>query len=267
MSDDGSETHQQQPVLSGDIFTILHLLEHQAADWVVSARNGRYKLIVKWTSGKMAERERSTLPPKKKSSKSRSERNNRRLRAFLAKKSESTAEIGTPAQMLENDSSKSDELGNTAQPIETDSAMDTPAEPISKKDEAPPLPTATSSPKGPASSINAEGTSTTGRVRKERRKHKKGEIIIEKITLDLPQKTYLLEVEGKTTILIANCDTLKEQGLIEKEDNEAFYKDVKRSHDHWLDIRDKRNFLYSEQRVKDIEKLAELNNLYLKIFK
>ncbi|VDI50230.1 Hypothetical predicted protein [Mytilus galloprovincialis] len=187
MSDDGSETHQQQSVLSGDIFTILHLLEHQTADWVLSARNGRYKLTVKWTPGKIAERERSTLPPKK-SSKSRSERNNRRLRAYLAKKCESTAEIGTPAQMLDNDSSKSDELGNTAQPIETDSETDAPAELISKKDEAPPIPTATSSPKGPAASIGAEDTSTTGRERKERRKHKKGEIRIQKITLDLPRK-------------------------------------------------------------------------------
>ncbi|CAC5418326.1 unnamed protein product [Mytilus coruscus] len=174
MSDDGSETHQQQPVLSGDIFTILHLLEHQTADWVLSARNGRYKLTVKWTPGKIAERERSTLPPKKKSSKSRSERNNRRLRAFLAKKSESTAEIGTPALMLDNDSSKLDELGNTAQPIETDSSTEPPAEEISKKDKAPPLPTATLSPKGPASSVGAECKSTTGRERKERRKHKKG---------------------------------------------------------------------------------------------
>ncbi|VDI35112.1 Hypothetical predicted protein [Mytilus galloprovincialis] len=169
--------------------------------------------------------------------------------------------------MLDNDSSKSDELGNTTQPIETDSATDAPAELISKKDEAPPLPTATSLPKGPASSIGAEGTSTTGKERKERRKHKKGEIRIQKITLDLPQKTYLIEVEGETTILKTNCDTLKQQGLIEKQVNEAFYKDVKRSHDYWLDIRDKRNFLYSEQRVKDIEKLAEQNNLYLKLFR
>ncbi|VDI53191.1 Hypothetical predicted protein [Mytilus galloprovincialis] len=139
MSDDGSETHQQQPVLSGDIFTILHLLEHQTADWVLSARNGRYKLTVKWTPGKIAEKEGPELPPKKKSSKSRSERNNHRLRAYLTKKFESTADIGTPAQMLDNDSSKSDELGNTAQPIETASATDAPAELISKKDEAPPL--------------------------------------------------------------------------------------------------------------------------------
>ncbi|CAC5399387.1 unnamed protein product [Mytilus coruscus] len=267
MSDDGSETHQQQPVLSGDIFTILHLLEHKTADWVLSARNGRYKLTVKWTPGKIAERERSILPPKKKSSKSRSERNNCRLRAFLAKKSESTAEIGTPALMLDNDSSKPDELGNTARPIETDSSTEPPAEEISKKDKAPPLKTATSSPKGPASSVCAECKSTTGRERKERRKHKKGEIIIQKITLDLPQKTYLLEVEGETTILMAHCETLKEQGLIKKQDNEAFYKEVKRSHDHWLDVRDKRNFLYSQQRVKDIEKIAEQNNLYLNIFK
>ncbi|XP_052102941.1 mitochondrial import inner membrane translocase subunit TIM44-like [Mytilus californianus] len=53
--------------------------------------------------------------------------------------------------MLDNDSSKPDELGNTAQPIETDSSTEAPAEEISKKDKAPPLPTATSSPKGPAS--------------------------------------------------------------------------------------------------------------------
>ncbi|CAC5377847.1 unnamed protein product [Mytilus coruscus] len=214
MSDDGSETHQQQPVLSGDIFTILHLLEHQTADWVLSARNGRYKITVKWTPGKIAERE-----------------------------------------------------SKTAQPIETDSSTEPPAEEISKKDKAPPLPTATSSPKGPASSVGAECKSTTGRERKERRKHKKGEIIIQKITLDLPQKTCLLEVEGETTILMAHCETLKEQGLIKKQDNEAFYKEVKRSNDHWLDVRDKRNFLYSEQRVKDIEKIAEQNNLYLNLFK
>ncbi|CAC5377061.1 unnamed protein product [Mytilus coruscus] len=230
--------------------------KHQNADWVLSARNGSFKLTVKWTLGKIAERERSTLSPKKKSSKSRSERNTRRLRTFLAKKSESTAEIGTPALNLDNDFSKPDELGITAQPIETDSATDAPVKLVSKKDEAPPPPTATSSPKGPTSSVGAEGKSATGRERKEHRKHKKGEIKIQKITLDLPQKTYLLEMEGETTILKANCDTLKEQGLIEKQENEAFYEDVKRSHDHWLDIRDKRNFLYSEQRVKDIEKIA-----------
>ncbi|CAC5370357.1 unnamed protein product [Mytilus coruscus] len=171
MSEDGSETHQQQPVLS--------------------ARNGSYKLTVKWTPGKIAERERLTLPPKKKSSKSRSERNNRRLKAFLAKKSESTAEIGNPALFLDTDFSKPDELGITTQPIETDSAMDAPAELVSKKDEAPPPPTATSSRKGPASSVGADGKATTGRERKERCKHKKGEIKIQKITLDLPQKTYL----------------------------------------------------------------------------
>lgn len=74
-------------------------------------------------------------------------------------------------------------------------------------------------------------------------------------------------MEGETTILKAKCDTLKEQGLIEKQDNEAFYKDVKRSHYHWLHVRNKRNILYSEQRVKDIEKIAEQNNLYLKLFK
>ncbi|CAC5425426.1 unnamed protein product [Mytilus coruscus] len=151
MSEDGSETHQQQPVSS-----------------------------VKWTPGKIAERERSTLPPKKKSSKSRSERNNRRLRAFLAKKSESTAEIGNPALFLDTDFSKPDELDITTQPIETDSATDTQAELDSKKDEAPPPPTATSSPKSPASSVGADGKSTTGRERKERRKHKKGEIKIQK---------------------------------------------------------------------------------------
>ncbi|CAG2185394.1 unnamed protein product [Mytilus edulis] len=101
------------------------------------------------------------------------------IKKIHSKKSESTAEIRTPAQMVDNDSSNSDELGNTAQPIETDSATDAPAELISKKDEAPPLHTKTSSPKV-ASSVGADCKSTTGRERKERRRHKKGEIKIQK---------------------------------------------------------------------------------------
>ncbi|CAC5369488.1 unnamed protein product [Mytilus coruscus] len=40
-------------------------------------------------------------------------------------------------------------------------------------------------------------------------------------------------------------DTYK---LIEKEKEPTFYNAIKRSHDHWLDVRDKRNFLYSKER-------------------
>ncbi|CAC5410345.1 unnamed protein product [Mytilus coruscus] len=146
MSDDGRESHEQQPVLSGDIFTILHIQEHQTADWVLSARNGNYKLTVKWTPARLEEREGSTLPPKKRSSKSLFERDNRMLRAFLAKKPESTTEIGTPALNIDNDITETDEMGITAQSTETMSATDSPAELDYKKDEAPPPPTASSSP-------------------------------------------------------------------------------------------------------------------------
>lgn len=76
-------------VFTGDVFSMLHILEHHTADWVLSARTQNYKLIVKWTPRKIAEREKFILPPNKKS---HSERNNRKLRAFLAKKSDSNAD-------------------------------------------------------------------------------------------------------------------------------------------------------------------------------
>ncbi|CAC5374390.1 unnamed protein product [Mytilus coruscus] len=70
---------------------------------------------------------------------------------------------------------------------------------------------------------------------------------IGKITLDLPQKTFLFEVEKENSFILVYSDKLDPYKLIEKEKEPTFYDAIKRSHDHWLDVRDKRNFLYSEE--------------------
>ncbi|CAC5401750.1 unnamed protein product [Mytilus coruscus] len=87
---------------------------------------------------------------------------------------------------------------------------------------------------------------------------------IGKITLDLPQKTFLFEVEKENSFILVYSDKLDPYNLIEKEKEPTFYDAIKRSHDHWLDVRDKRNFLYSEERKLNIEEVAKKNNFKLR---
>ena len=111
-----------------------------------------------------------------------------------------------------------------------------------------------------------EPAGATG-TEKKKVKKKKETILIEKVTLDMPQKTYLFKVYQQDCFLLAFSDNLEPYKRAEREEDEELYRLIKRSHDHWLDIRDKKNFMHSPQREKDVHSIAERNNLSLIDFK
>ncbi|CAC5365018.1 unnamed protein product [Mytilus coruscus] len=258
-------------LLTGDIFTIIHLLEHQTANWDLSARNGDYKLVIRWKKSRQYEEqtESPTLQKtRKRSSKARTDRNKRRLEAFIAKKSTpSTTENGEPAQekRLENDpdvdpTNNTEENGEyTAQPTEEMTTQEQPLVTVLKDDRK----LSCTPHKDPACTKGAEGqlsANYAGMETSERTTRYR----IGKITLDLPQKTFLFEVEKENSFILVYSDKLDPYKLIEKEKEPTFYDAIKRSHDHWLDVRDKRNFLYSEERKLNIEEVAKKNNFKLR---
>ncbi|VDI80925.1 Hypothetical predicted protein [Mytilus galloprovincialis] len=194
-------------LLTGDIFTIVHLLEHQTANWDLSARNGDYKLVIRWK--KSRQHEVQTESPtvqrtRKRSSKARSDRNKRRLEAYIAKKSApststpTTSENGEPAQnkCLENDpdvelTNNTEENGeNTAQHTEEMITQEEPLITVPNDGR-----TLSCKPhEDPACTTGAEGQLSASYAGTEK-SEKTTRYRIGKITLDLPQKTFLFEVE------------------------------------------------------------------------
>ncbi len=78
-----------KPLLTGDIFTILHLLEDQPADWHLTARSGNYKLTVTWRQPRGEEQSKLVTQKKtRKMSEARRKRNQQRMKEFKAKKAE-----------------------------------------------------------------------------------------------------------------------------------------------------------------------------------
>ncbi|CAC5376936.1 unnamed protein product [Mytilus coruscus] len=72
------ETSTQLP---DDITAVISLVESQPADWILTKRNGKYSIKIKW---RQIERQKTVT--KKRSSKARQDRNNRRRQAFLSRK-------------------------------------------------------------------------------------------------------------------------------------------------------------------------------------
>lgn len=292
-----TDEHSSQPVLTGNIFTVLHILEHQTADWILTARNGNYKLMIKWKASHVAEKRTENTGQKRKSSRARSARNNRRLRAFLDNKSarengntasadnievDVTTEVDTtttqhiesetPATSIESNSETEtpsedendlEDLDISTHTTEDQAVMDRPTARESKDDRLPSPPniTAITSQKDPAC---PEGRPKTGGTRTERHKR----IGVEKVALDRPQQMYLFKIKGENRYLLADEEKLEQRGEIrEEKNNKDFYKSVTRSFEHWMDIRNTTNFLYSEKRANDVKQIAKQHNLELFSYK
>ena len=277
---------QSQPLLTGKIFTILHLLDDQTAEWILTARNGGYKLVIKWRP-----QQQEDLPPKqqhKKSSKARTDRNRRRLQAFLERKKR-LAETGnsepSDAESVESLDISAEENGTTAlntdviQPMETgetaqhlgeEKVLEIPTDPNPEIGSIPCL--ATPLPEDPACLTGAEGRPSTSIAgpeyhQQDKEKDDTNKTKIEKVTLDLPQSTYLFKVAGEDEFLLAYEHNLEPYTTIRKRKHKDLYTTTKRSHDHWLDVRDRKNFVFTEKRCRDVQTIAEKNNLVLKNIK
>ncbi|CAC5405319.1 unnamed protein product [Mytilus coruscus] len=72
------ETSTQLP---DDITAVISLVESQPADWILTKRNDKYSIKMKW---RQIERQKTVT--KKRSSKARQDRKNRRRQAFLSRK-------------------------------------------------------------------------------------------------------------------------------------------------------------------------------------
>ncbi|CAC5388912.1 unnamed protein product [Mytilus coruscus] len=253
------------PLLTGDIFTILHLLEHQTADWNLSARKGNYKLVIRWKKSKNVEHVETpttTTKTRKRSSKARADRNKHRLQAFIARKSmPSINEKGNTAHKedLDNDPdavntiNTSELVETTTQPQDESNAKEQPAETFLADRNLP-----CTKPKDPTCLTGVEGrlTTTAGLENKIKtpRTHRPR---VEKVTLDLPQQTYIFEVKKEENFILAYSDQLTPYKLVEKKKEPVFYREIMRSHEHWLDVRERKNFLFTEERKKHIEEAAK----------
>lgn len=209
----------------------------------------------------------------KKLSKARQERNNRRLKAFLARKSES----GNTAHNTSIPENNHDDKMST---ITCTSTPDSTTEPVAngetaaipgKKDtlETPEVPITVKEKNVPDQqhpkryACEADGVTPSSPAKAG--KGKSHRLRVPKVTLDQPQNTYIYEVEQREIFILVYADTLDPYKEILKDKDQEFYEAIKRSHDHRFDVRHKTNFFYTEEREKRVEKVAK--SLKLKLTK
>ena len=268
-------TEISEGILPDDIAALLTVVARTTADWTLTRRQDRYNLTVRWQPS-AGTQQILTSKPKKRMSKARQARNHRRLQAFIDRKKEpvetsaTTPENGDTAlesdagstsedSDSEADSTTTEESGNTAPPPREEAVnQETPVRPKPEAASRPPV-TWSTSPitithlEGPACK-GAEGRSSpqaspAGTDRPQRRR-------VEKVTFDLPQKTYILKMREKEEFALASESSLVIFKIVNSTSNAKLYEDILRSHNHWMDARDDRNFVYRPDRLKHIETLC-----------
>lgn len=269
-----------QSTLTVDVFTILHILEHQTANWDLSARNGRYRLVIRWKDNR---RDDNHVPAPvqqakpRKSTKARRDRNYRRLQAFIARKKESETTIPEPsnpdmdtAEDTDSNSESSDDdsvldIQEPTKPMEPEvpvpppGNLDNPETPVITKaeDRVKKVPKRTTTDE--SAKIAVCGTTTPAKIGRE----KTSVFVVPKVTLDAPQKTYLFELPERESLLLVKEEKWTACKELKKEDQPVLYNKAKLSHDHWYDVRHPDNFVYSKGRAEAVEKIAEKYNLRL----
>ncbi|VDI30473.1 Hypothetical predicted protein [Mytilus galloprovincialis] len=270
------ETSDQLP---DEITAVISLVESQTADWILTKRNGKYSIKIKW---RQIERQKTVT--KKRSSKARQDRNNRRRQAFLSRKklqpsgdpTLNTEELETTAPPPNDDILEIPPIITDMETGTQDTSID--SNPSASQDSADETlidtPTRTmeirkSSEEDPARE-GAEGRSTKEQEKdtdkKRERKKKQLEacsytrgLRVKKICLDLPQQMYVLDIDSpdQNLYLLVRSDTLQLDNFIFKDQRADTYNYIKRSFDTWLDVRNTKNFLYSLERIKEIEKFSK----------
>ncbi len=259
-----------QPLLSGDIFTILHLLEDQPADWFLSARSGNFKLVIKWKQ--QQQQDNVEIPRQKKRRKvsdARRQRNHQRLQAYRAKKAESA---GKSAQLTELKElyklTTTDDMETSDQFIDDDPLLD-----IQEKSyqtdssfEIPPTPGKDLPPDSPPKA-EAKPTEmiTAGKDSSTKDKDDEDDEIvadtIEKIVYYRDNNSYLLKVKHFDIILAidqGNCKCYKAYTL---EQDSHQYKQTLKRFTKWNDIRERKSFTFKEDRLEDIHRIERNHNI------
>ncbi|CAC5381546.1 unnamed protein product [Mytilus coruscus] len=265
------ETSTQLPDV---IAAVISLVESQTADWTLTKWNGKYSITIKWR-----QIERQKIVTKKRSSKARQDRNNHQQQALLSrkqqqqsgdptlnsKKLETTApppndeileiplitnDMETGRQVTSLDSKPSANQNSTDETL-----IDTPT--LIKETRK-------------TTEVDPARKGTKGRSTKKKQleacSYTRG-LKVKKICLDLPQEMNILDIADNDLYFLIRSDTPLLVNFIYKDQKLDTYNYIKGSFDTWLDIRNNKNFLYSLERMKDIEaiiKQLKLKYLYKK---
>ncbi|VDI03733.1 Hypothetical predicted protein [Mytilus galloprovincialis] len=272
------ETSDQLPE---EITVVLSLVENQSADWTLTKRNGRYSMQIKWRQTT----QKPTITTKKRSSKARQDRNRRRRQAFLLRKQQEsgeptinteeqgptapppvveTKELPSPAINDDMDTgisiSQIDRNLSAKQTIAEEKKINTQT---SRKEER------TTTEVDPAQQVVDSRSEVDKTLQKERKKRQldarsytKG-LKVKKVCLDLPQTMYVMDIADNDLYLLVNSNTLEFHDFIYKDQDEDTYQYIKRSFDTWLDVRNSKNFLFSQERMQAIVTIANKYKLKL----